>query len=275
VTGPKDAIKGLLGLTSIVERLDVAEATVRELAAAKDEYRIALDVLASHVHRIDRLQHDVDTLRHEALVRRYFAQTTAFDPAAISMVVHTHGDDGAAEATVRSLAELLGGDRPPVLVDSLHHLTTAVPSDRPYVMVLSAGDRLAHGWLPVAIAHLENDPEALGAYGERIDLVASDRNVIVGRYEPSFSTIALLVSACIDLSAVVLRRSALVDVAADLGPLDGWDLVLKVAHQGRLVPIPVTASIGPVGPPSSADEMARFRERWPAPSPLVDSGSIP
>jgi hypothetical protein len=275
VTGPKDAIKGLLGLTSVTDRLEVIESTVRELAVATGAHRNALGDLTSHGQRIDRLQHDLEILRHEALLRRYFGQTTAFDPAAISMVVRTNGDESAAEATVRSMAELLGGDRPPVLVDSLHHLTTAVPSDRPYVMVLSAGDRLAHGWLPVAIAHLENDPEASGTYGERIDVVASDRNVIVGRYEPSFSTTTMLQSACIDLGAVVLRRSALVDVAADLGPLDGWDLVLTVAHQGRLVPIPVTASIGPVGPPSSSDEMARFRERWPAPSPLVDSGSIP
>jgi hypothetical protein len=275
VTGPKDAIKGLLGLTSIIQRLDVTEATVRELAVAKDEQRTALDLLAIHVQRIDRLQLDLETLRHEALVRRYFGQTTAFDPATISMVVHRTGDDAATEATVRSLAEVFGADHTPVVVDTLHHLTTTVPSDRPYVMVLRAGDRLANGWLPVAIAHLERDAEAAGVYGERIDLVASDRNVIIGRYEPTFSATALLESACIDLGAVALRRNALVDVAADLGPLDGWDLLLRVAHQGRLAPIPVTASIGPIGAPSTADELARFRERWPAPIPTVDLGPAP
>jgi hypothetical protein len=272
VTGPKDVIKGLLGLKSVIERLDVVEATVRDLAVTKDEHGAALEAVVTHASRLDQLQHDVETLRHEALLRRYFRRITAFDPATISMVVHTSGNDAAAETTVGSITELLGTDHPPVMVDSLRHLTTSVPRDRPYVMVMRAGDRLAHGWLPVAVDHLESVVDAAGAYGERIDIVASDRNVIVGRFEPSFSTATLLESACIDLGAVVLRRSALVDVTADLGPLDGWDLVLEVAHHGRLDSIPVTASIGPAGPPSTADELARFRKRWPALNPIVDSG---
>jgi hypothetical protein len=275
VTGPKDAIRGLLGLRSVTERLDRVETAVRELALTKDEHQIALDLLASNDARLAELERSVHTMRDEELLRRFFAQSTAFDPVSVSVVVQSTGDDDAVAGTVDAVVHLLGAIHAPTVVDDLSELTSLVTADRPYVTILRAGDRLAHGWLPVAIGQLERHPEAAGVYGERIDLVAPDRNAVVSRFEPSFSITNLLQSACIDLGSLVIRRSMLVDATPGIGPLAGWDLVLGVAHQGHLRPVPVTASVGPIGPASTADDLARFREHWPAPNGILDPGPMP
>lgn len=275
MTGPKDAIRGLLGIRSVTERLDRVEDTVRHLALTKDEHQVALDLLTTvEAARIARLEGDLHALREDVVLRRFFAQTTVLDPAAVSVVVLATGDEAALAHSVAAAAELLGADHVPTVVESLDGLTTNIDADRPYVTILRAGDRLALGWLPVAVDQLDRHPEAVGVYGERLDMVAAGTHMVVARFEPSFSTVNLLESACIDLSSVVLRRSALGDASPGTGVLGGWDLVLQLAHQGSLRPVPVTSSVGPMTPASSADEFARFRERWPATTSL-DTGRAP
>lgn len=269
VARSKDALKGLLGLQAIADRLDRVEATVRELALVKDLHQGLLDRVVSvdepHLAALDAQRRLTQT---DDLARRYLATAPAIDPGRLTVVVVRTGDEDALGATQTSVRRLLGPDRDTV-VDTLEALE-GVPACE-FVTIVRAGDRVATGWLDIAVDVLDRSPGAVAVHGERIDVVDERGYALVSRYEPDPHLDELLVTPCIDLGSLVIRRDVLHPAAAGTGSLAPWDVALRVLAAGPVVAVPTTATVGPAGPASTPDELARFREVWPRPVDTVDA----
>lgn len=241
---------------SLPARLERVEEAVRDLALTKDEHEALLHHLSGALDdRISQLEARLAGLADDAVSRRALAATAPADPARLAVV------------TPDELAAFRGAD-PETTVDDDIALDRLDVDQAEFVAVVRPADRLAAGWIDAAIAALDDHPDAVGAYGERIDVLpATDEPTLVARFEPRFDPTALDQSPCIDLSSVVIRRAALVDAldaaanpaepAADrrahsaraAGDVDGWAILRRLATAGPLVPVPVTASVGPLADP--------------------------
>lgn len=229
MAAPRDAIRSLRAVPSVPDRLARVEDAVRSLAVTKDGHAALLEHLSVSIGgRLDRI---------EALL------------AALS---DTDRRRAALDARVPADRDLLVDPDPASGLPSAAR--AAIERDIDLVALVRGDDRLGRSWPDAGFDALRRRPEAVAAFGERIDVLSDGVDAIdatlVTRFVADPEGIDPAGPVTLDVGSLVVRTSVLASIEFVTPPRPS-DVVRALLAAGPVVAVPVVATVGAHRDPAS------------------------